>query len=44
METSSFIVAAYAITGIVLAVLCLATWRRARRTNTQLKHQNHHES
>lgn len=36
MESSSFIVIAYSITALLLGVLCLSTWLKARRVRQQL--------
>lgn len=36
MDLSVFITAAYAISGTLLAGLCLATWARARRVKKRL--------
>lgn len=37
MNEPLFIITAYAITGLLLAALCVATWLRARRANLQLR-------
>jgi hypothetical protein len=36
MDSTVFITLAYAITGLLLALLCLATWLHARTTNREL--------
>lgn len=40
MNESNFIIAAYAIAGILIASLCIVTWLRARRTNARLHEKN----
>lgn len=36
MDSSPFIVAAYAITGVLIAGLAISTWMRVRRAKKQL--------
>lgn len=41
MNDMTFIIAAYALAGTLLATLCVTTWLRARRTNARLNQKNH---
>ncbi len=43
-DESSFIFAAYSLSGALIAALVIATWRRARRIGAQLKKNPPHES
>ncbi len=44
MQTDSFIFAAYAITGVLVALLCLTTYLRWRRVNARLAEAERHEA